>query len=412
MKKKSKNNKIFLFYYQFVLAVAGIYIFFTDLDVYLYNAGIGPPPKLFSMVFFAASIPLFLSLFAEVNNFYSLLGIISWICLYLGISLFSILQTTQSEKVLQEFDNRILAVIFILVMISIFSRYPIIQIWARRAISSVGILNVFNNITELINPLAFGGVNLTGRPAGFYIDPNKTGCSLILSLIFSIGVIPPKYRIPFALVIGVGVLITFSRGSILSWLIIVTVLIIQGKISRNQLLYWGMITGVVIILITTLGIGSLSTGGLEDSLVLNDNMLGRLAWLQDPSAADANKDNSRLEVVEFAWKKFKEHPWVGNGIAYTQEWGEIRTHNMYLFLMVEHGYFAMLLMPLFILAVTHHAKSESKDIALNFAPFMMLWGIFSHRVFEERYILIIFSLMAAMRMSSVLEPDSKTGEKS
>lgn len=411
MNNNSRNKK-FLFYYQFFLVIVAIYTFFTDLDVYLFNAKIGPPPKIFSMIFVGASVPLFGRFFGKVNNFYLSLGLISWISVYMGISLLSILQTLKSERVLQEFNNRLLAVIFISVMLVIFSTYSVIQIWARRAIATVGVLNVCNNINELMNPLAFAGVNETGRPAGFYVDPNKAGCALILSLIFSIGVIPPRYRIPFTVAIGLGIFLTFSRGAILSWVIVVTALIIQGKISRTQLIYWGVGTAVVMFLVGTLGVGALNTGGLESNIQLNNNMLGRLAWLQDPSAANANQDTSRYEVVQFAWKKFQEEPWLGHGIAYTQEWGEIRTHNMYLFLMVEHGYFAVLLMPLFILAVTHHAKGESKQIALLFAPFIMLWGLFSHRVFEERYILIIFSLMGAMRITSQLEADSKIGEKS
>ena len=126
----------------------------------------------------------------------------------------------------------------------------------------------------------------------------------------------------------------------------------------------------------------------------------------------ANQEDSgdaRLEVVIIAWNMLAEHPILGNGIASTKNLNGlgISTHNVYLLFMAEHGILGFFILPLLVCAVTWHSRGESKDIALAFSVFMLLWGMFSHNVVEERYILMSCSLMAAMNVTSRLEQKSK-----
>ncbi|MBD2138459.1 O-antigen ligase family protein [Anabaena sp. FACHB-1237] len=394
------KQKSLRLYYQSALAVGAISIFFTDLHLYLNSARyISFSPALFIAVFGIASIPLFLSTIKLLPMY-----LINWCILYISVSLISFISSDHSEIVLIELQTRLFSVVFLIIMSIIFRGNILISFFARWTVLIVTIINVINNFIELLNPSIFAELNDTYRPSGFYVDPNKSGCALMLGMIFSITLLPQKYRIPFSLLTGVGIILTFSRGAIISWLSVIMILIIQRKIAIKQLLIFGIITGAIILLMGSIGSVFLNTGVLEDIISSNNNINGRLAWLQDPSSSDSNSDISRLLVVEFALQKFAENPFLGNGIAYTQEWGEIRTHNMYLLLIVEHGFLAVLLMPLLILAVTHSPKIKTKDIAFTFAFFIMLWGIFSHRVFEERYILIMFSLMSAINMNSQLKP--------
>jgi O-antigen ligase len=137
--------------------------------------------------------------------------------------------------------------------------------------------------------------------------------------------------------------------------------------------------------------------------LLNQNILGRITWFQDPFSDDADQDTSRLDIVQVGWKLFSQSPILGNGLASTQTWSEpLATHNMYLNLMVEHGFLGALIMPLLIYAVIKNACGETKIIGFIFAAFILLWGIFSHNILEQRFILILFSLMASMTMQSRL----------
>lgn len=390
----TKSN--FLLYYQCALAIGAISIFFTDLHLYLYNAEvISFSPVLFIALFGVSTVPLLAS-----NLKYLPIPLMSWCGLYVAISSISFLLSTPNEVVSKELQTRLFSTLFLIIMIIIFGRFYLVQLWTRWAVFVVTILNILNNILELLNPLVFSELNDTGRPAGFYVDPNKSGCALVLGMIFSVSLLPAKYRIPFILLVGFGIALTFSRGAILSWLIVVMILLTKRVIPRNQLFYWVVGLGVGIIIIQLLQANFLSMTNLGNSDELNPNIAGRLNWLQNPSSSDANSDTSRLEIIKYAWQKFSEKPFFGNGIAYTQLWGEIRAHNMYLLFMVEHGFLGIFLLPLLIYCVIYNACGETKNIAFSLAIFLTIWGCFSHRIVEERYILIMISLMAAMTIQS------------
>ncbi|NJS16371.1 MAG: hypothetical protein HC787_04260 [Nostocaceae cyanobacterium CSU_2_110] len=118
------------------------------------------------------------------------MNVILWCCLYLGISALSFLHGVPTEFVTQELETRVLAVLFILVMTLILSGEPIVWKYLRLTLFVAIFITIINNFRELIDPLAFNGFNITGRPAGFYKDPNKSGAALIMGLIFSIELLP------------------------------------------------------------------------------------------------------------------------------------------------------------------------------------------------------------------------------
>jgi O-antigen ligase len=361
-----------------------------------------PPPSLVIAVFGIASIPLLFSAFAQLRYTIPVFLLI-WSVAYILVSLFSFLLFLSSKVALKELNTRFLAVLFIMIMLLVFSRYNIVQLCTRWAVFIAVLMAALNNIYEFFNPLVFNALNETGRPAGFYINPNQSGCALILGMIFSVGLLQPRYRVPFVSLIAIGVLLTFSRGAILGWFVVVMIFIIVRVIPRSQLLYWVLGIGMIIIGLSSTGGFILNLAQLQEYGLVNQNILGRLEWAENPSGSEDSAD-SRLEVARLAWQMFTEHPFWGNGIGSTQEWSiEYSTHNMYLYFMADHGILGAFILPLLVYAVTRHAHGESKYIGFAFAAFILLWGLFSHDIISERYILIMFSLMAAMTKKSQLE---------
>lgn len=393
----------FLFYYQCALAVAAIFTFFTDINSYLYTSGILSQPPLFWILGFAvASIPLIFS-----RNKYIPISVILWCFGFIFVSLlWFVLFPPSGELAFEEIRKRLLAVIFIIAMALIFSGNKTIHSLARWAIFLAVLITVFNSIYEFFNPAAFNALGNGGRVTGFYLNPNSNGCALILGMIFSVSILQPIYRLPFVYLVGIGVLFTFSRGAILGWLITVIIFTIARVLHFNKLLYW--IFGIGIFILT---LGSQWWQELLQNLDLNANSLERIAWFQNISTSDSEDSaDSRLEVAQLAWQMFMKHPFFGNGIGSTLTWNmEISTHNIYLYYMADHGIIGTLILPILVYAVTQHARGETKYIGLAFAAFILLWGLFSHNVLEERYILIMFSLMAAMTGASRLEQKLKLG---
>ncbi|MGF1933176.1 MAG: O-antigen ligase family protein [Nostoc sp. ChiQUE02] len=395
-----------LFYYQCALAVGAILTFFTEISSYLYTSGIFSRPPLFWIVFFGlASIPLLFSNIKYISR-----SVITWCFGFIFVSLlWFVLLSIPAEIAVEELKKRILSVIFILINILIFSCNKNIHYLTRWAIFITVLMAVFNNIYEFFNPIAFNSLGTGGRSAGFYLNPNSDGAALVLGMIFSVSLLQPIYRLPFVSIIGIGVLLTFSRGAILGWLVTVIIFTITSILNLHKLLYWVLGIGTVII-----SFGSQWSEEILQNFSLNQNSLERIAWFQNISTSDSEDSaDSRLEVAQLAWELFTKHPFFGNGIGSTLTWNmEISTHNIYLYYMADHGILGAFILPLLVYAVTQHAHGETKYIGLAFAAFILLWGLFSHNVLEERYILIMFSLIAAMTAASQLEQRFKVGNSS
>ncbi len=390
-----------LFYYQCALAIAAVFVFFTDINSYLYTSGIVSQPPLFWILGFAvASIPLIFS-----RDKYIPTSVILWCFGFIFVSLlWFVLFSASGELAFEELRKRLLAVIFLIAMAFIFSRNPTIHYLTRWAIFLAVLITVFNSIYEFFNPAAFNALGNGGRVTGFYLNPNSNGCALILGMIFSVSILQPIYRLPFVYLVGIGVFLTFSRGAILGWLITVIIFTVAGVLHFNKILYWILGIGTFII-----SLGSQWWQELLQNLDLNANSLERIAWFQNISTSDSEDSaDSRLEVAQLAWQMFMKHPFFGNGIGSTLTWNvEISTHNIYLYYMADHGIIGVLILPVLVYGAIRHARGETKYIGLAFAVFILLWGLFSHNVLEERYILILFSLMAGMTEGSKLDQKLK-----
>ncbi|MBD2517751.1 O-antigen ligase family protein [Nostoc sp. FACHB-973] len=389
-------NKKFnlLLYYQCALAVAAILTFFTEINSYLYKSEISTFPPLFWISAFGlASIPLIFLQFKSLLH-----SLITWCFGYLFISLlWFLILSIPGGIALEELKKRILSVVFLSISLLFFSQNKQSQLWARRTVLITTILAVFNNIYDFLNSLAFSSLSVLGRSAGFYINPNMAGAALVLGMIFSVSLLCPKYRIPFVLVIGLGTFLTLSRGAIFGWLVVVIIFVITRIIPRSQLLYWILGLGLIVIVLLPY------FEDLPANFILEQNTLNRLEWLQQPSESEDSAD-SRLYIAKLGWQLFTKSPFWGNGIGSTLMWNEeISTHNMYLYLMDDHGFLGVFILPLLVYAVTRKARGETKYIAWAFSIFILLWGLFSHDILQERYILIMFSLMAAMTRTSQLE---------
>ncbi|NJL61130.1 MAG: O-antigen ligase family protein [Methylacidiphilales bacterium] len=398
-------NKIrqMLLYYPVCLAILAVFTFFSNLDIYIFDSGLGPPPSTLIIGFDIACIPLLFSIFKKFK--YISKELIIW-CIFYAITALLYLNffTKISEITIQELETRTLSVIFIMTMHFIFSQSKIVQNFTRAAIIIVSIISVLNIFAELADPLIFAGLNETGRPAGWYINPNIAGGALNLGIIFGVTLLPRVYRIPFIIFIGIGVFLTFSRGAISCWALIVMLLMINRLITGNQLLRWLVGIGIINFFIS-----SVIADALGNVSLLNDNIRGRLVWLQDPSARDAEGDTGRIDIVEIGWRLFLKNPIIGNGLASTQTWSQpIATHNMYLNLMIDHGILGIVIMPLLIYSVIYKAREEAHRLGFIFAVFTLLYCIFSHNLLEERYMLVSYSLMAAMTMQSRIHDTGKT----
>jgi O-antigen ligase len=383
-------------YYARLMAVAAVMIFFTSLSLYLFSAEFVPFPPLYWMIGLGvAAAPICLSLRSVLAVRHSLLA--RWCYGFLMISsLWLMFQPSPSEVVWQEFQTRVLSVLFILTLLCIFSTEEA-QLWARRATLGAVLIAVALNLYELFNPLAFSTV--VGRSAGLYMNPNQCAVALILGMVISLGLLPHRYRILFTVLVGLGVLLTLSRSAVIGWLITFFVLIKSGQISlRRSILIGG--TLVTIAFAVAAWQWDKIEYRLEDLGVLNANTTMRLYWFNKMDASDFSA-SERKEVAEFGWELFSDSPLVGHGVGASIDWSyERSSHNEYLNMMVDHGIVGFFILPLLALATTWRARGEARQISFAFTAFILYFAFFSHNILNERPVLMIFALLSSMVMSS------------
>ena len=386
---KKNKTQVFLDRYQYILSMVATFLFFSDLPDYILSSGLAPlPPLVWIWVFVILSIP-FAKKILTMPKPLTIAMIV-----YMLISVLSLVFINGDEVSMQEFRNRALSVLFVCLMYVLYEQRSLRHI--KYVILAVMLMNVTNNLLELlVNPKLFVDLG-SGRPAGFYVNPNKAGCAFILGLIVTISIVKQQYRWFYILFVGVGCISTFSRGSILGWLICLLFLI-MGRVLSEKRRSAIVPTIVLVLFLIVLNPVQTFSGYLQGGSDSSWDVLNRLEQFQNPSLED-DSANERKAVVRFAWVMFAGHPFLGNGLGSTKKWtvSEVSTHNMYLYYMTDHGIIGVIFLPGAIFAVIYRNRGEQPVIILCFIVFMSLWGIFSHNVLEERYILSIFALFAAM----------------
>ena len=110
-----------------------------------------------------------------------------------------------------------------------------------------------------------------------------------------------------------------------------------------------------------------------------------------------------------ALEMFGERPFAGHGTGATVIWNEPEsTHNIYARQLAEYGLFGAWLAPLLlVLGLRAVMSSEHQDgdagdepirraVGFAFMLFVALWGLFSHNVLDDPFVLIGLALIAAV----------------
>lgn len=387
-------------YYPRILAVLAAVIFFTNFDTYAYNSELLPVPPLFWIgVFAALALPYFLSSATLLTIRQAMLA--RWCFLYLLITCtWFLLQSSQSEDAWQELRIRALSLIFLLTALIVLAREGA-QLWARRSVMIITIAAIGVNFYELFYPQTFSSV--VGRAAGLYMNPNQAGVALILGMILTLDLIPPRWRLAFALLVGTGVGVTFSRAAMTGWAIVILIMFWTKQINLRRSLAVGVAITVISAVLLAWQWDNVMDK-LSTSNVLNDNVMGRLAWINQPMADD-NSTVERTAVAAIAFEMFADNPLIGNGVGASRKLLtiaggiQISSHNQYLNLMVDHGILGCLLLPLLVLANLWQSRGDERRRAITFAAFVLFMGFFSHNLIEERFILLAYSLLAAINVA-------------
>lgn len=293
--------------------------------------------------------------------------------------------------------ERLLGLAVCAVAYMVFASSPSALRAARVALAWVVVFSAAVNVWDITHPFSLipadSEFSLLGRAAGFFINPNQSGAALVVGFALSVSVVPRSWRIPYLVMVAVGVVLTFSRAALIGLVLVSLALAWGGRaLSLKQL-------GLAIAAIALVGwIAWLVTAAeLESRFHIDPDVAAdRLLWILDPTGRSDYSQEEREVLVERGWYQFERAPFTGNGVGSTELWEErSSTHDEYVMLASDFGFLGLLAFPFIIFTAMGMRLRWSDDSSVA-GLFLLFWGLFSHNVLTEAYLLLAIGLLAAL----------------
>ncbi|NEX94002.1 O-antigen ligase family protein [Caulobacter sp. 17J65-9] len=219
---------------------------------------------------------------------------------------------------------------------------------------------------------------IPGRGAGLYVNPNSSASYIALAVPLACGMARRKVSLALYAITFVGVLLTFSRSGMITWLaaVAMTELFIRNRrvlAPRTIALLLG--AGFVVLVLFLAG-RSLA-GAVID--LLGPSLPPRLA---DRLLLDMNDFSAqeRQYVAGAAWRLFLQHPFTGSGVGLPDRWiyGQM-PHNTMLLTLAEFGVLGGIWLAVWVRALHRIAG----PFGLTLAVLWLVVAMFSHNQFDQ-----------------------------
>lgn len=383
-----------------LLFILTIVFFYSNLPIYLEIEKISIINiKLYYYVILFFVITLILTISRKSNILYLKNPLNAWMIFYVVLLLFWFILPS-NLLTSKEFFIRIYNLIFMFMMtIFIFMDEKDFKN-IKKGIFISTIFAILLNIFEFINPEFFysssNPYSVIGRSAGLYLNPTISGMAILLGMILTITFIPKKYRTLFMLFSLIGILLTFSRGPLIGWIIAFIYIMANTTIYKKD----KFIAAIVFILFAAIGIPFLIDFIQNNYNEEGQNLINRINWFNDTQSGASQSE--RLRVILLSFNLFAENPFFGSGLGSTLHWEErASTHNMYLFLGAEFGILGILLYPLSIIAATWGGIKKEKTTIVLFIIISLIIGLFRHNQFDQFFSIISFALAANISFNKI-----------
>jgi O-antigen ligase len=238
-----------------------------------------------------------------------------------------------------------------------------------------------------------------GRAAAMFINPTMAGEAILHVLLLGCAVCAVKYRLPLFLLAGAGVLTTFSRSSIIAWVLLLLILVVKKTLPRSALFTTLIVFGVALVFVGHFESYLHSRQELEDA---SSNLLSRLNFFSS-FTFDDDSSEERASVIRASWDMFLQNPIFGAGAGAPPFWSQRgRTHNQLLLLAAEYGIFGVGLWAWLLVVLWKGQFFEDKGLQMAMVFLYLFMSLFTHAMFDAAtYWLATFALISVRHDSIV-----------
>jgi O-antigen ligase len=247
-------------------------------------------------------------------------------------------------------------------------------------------------------PDALGSV--IGRAAATFINPTMAGEAMLVTCLLAIPITRLQYRMPLLLLTGAGVIMTFSRGPILVWLLFSIFLLVARKLPK-----YSFFLAIIAVVFLPLLLAIFKSYLLErqDLDTGSSNIFARLDFFQTHSLND-NSAQERLSVLKAGWEIFLENPILGGGAGITNFktnlWPyEVNTHNQIVMLAAEQGILGIALWAWLLVLLWRGRYFQDKRFQMVAAVGAFLMSFFTNNMMDNLYWTVTFALVSGRRQA-------------
>jgi O-antigen ligase len=399
----------FLAWYQTLVLSVAIGVIFSNLPIYAYilNPGLLPKYAYFSIFFLMAPLVLVRS---RALGAYLMSPFVLWATLLLVINLIHLLGFSAMADWggISLIDNQIEARRALIatraqyILFSIFLGFAVYTAPRKSYLFTLVFLMILLPCAVIFDfaqpgtlyPLDTEGAVL-GRAAAMFINPTMAGEAILLVFLFGCAVTSTKYRVPLFLLCGAGTLATFSRSSIIGWLLILPILVYKRTLPKSAVITTAVVLGMCLIFV---GAFENYLNSRQELEAASSNILSRLDFF---SSFKFNDDSSeeRADVIRAGWELFLQDPFFGAGAGATRFWAQRgSTHNQLLLFAAEYGILGIVLWIWLLVILWQGRFFEERGLQLAMVFMFAFMSLFTHQMLDAAsYWLATFAMVSVRR---------------
>ncbi len=267
------------------------------------------------------------------------------LAIYIAFIAIQVAVSAASEMRIQVFIFRVEFVASLVALIGLFgianARQPV-----RMTLLGVNIFGSLMNFVQLAEPRLFIDPShpVIDRAYGLYLNPNSSGLFIATLIPLTASILPKSLRYGYYALTLAAVILTFSRGAWLLWILAVVItetFLSEARSGHRRLLprivAIGLVLGALYVLFLT----------FSDFIApyLSANTWSRLHGTHDTSI------EQRIFLIRLGLQQFADNPLFGSGIGESYLWSYGQDlHNMFVMFLAEHGLFGLVILIALLIA--------------------------------------------------------------
>lgn len=370
-----------------------IFLYYSYFYLYFWDVGVLPIKPLY---WFLSTIVVGLTLVVFKHGFrmppLKFQRLLVWSIVFLSLSTFSAVFVSGGDP--DSIQQLILYVegVSILVVFALLLQDERIAKHAIYAIFIVVVATVVINFIDFFRLTDIKLSTVAGRAAGMYANPNISGKFLVLGMAITVFALPRKLRFFYCIFVLAGVVLTFSRASIMLWAVTVVALTWYRTFVLPRSLSFTVMGSTVALLGVLLVAGAWMNifESIGMSQYLDENTQARISG--SFIGQDDYSSHGRMAVAKKGISTFLNSPLFGKGIGSGNDFTDgLRAHNSYIQLAAEQGIFGLG----FFLGLMWIIWIVKSDISRVFIMAFAGFSLFTHNMLDQPAMYLALALAVA-----------------